>query len=126
MKLFKKRERKEKIKKEKVVKEKKKWSFKKKCAVTLTSLFVVGVAGFLFIFYGPWAGFRNFWITSAMTTMSHQYLAKIFYSDKAIGIDGGCGYPKSQFFGETIGRLACIRLDDMKVFYSAEEGIENN
>lgn len=51
---------------------------------------------------------------------------EIFYSDKAIGIDCGCGYPKSQFFGETIGRLACIRLDDMKVFYSAEEGIENN
>ena len=84
MKLFKKRERKEKIKKEKVVKEKKKWSFKKKCAVTLTSLFVVGVASFLFIFYGPWAGFRNFWITSAMTTMSHQYLATWFYSDETI------------------------------------------
>ena len=51
---------------------------------------------------------------------------EIFYCDNAIGIDCGCGYPKSQFFGETIGRLACIRLDDMKVFYSAEEGINEN
>ena len=65
----------------KQVKEKKKWSFKKKFFVTISSLFVVGVASFLFVFYGPWAGFRNFWITSAMTTMSHQYLATWFYSD---------------------------------------------
>ena len=70
--------------KENVVKEKKKWSLKKKVLVTLSSLFVVGVASFLFIFYGPWAGFRNFWITSAMTTMSHQYLATWFYSDETI------------------------------------------
>ncbi len=81
MKLFKKRE---KVVKEKTVKEKKKWSFKKKLTVTLSSLFVVGVASFLFLFYGPWAGFRNFWITSAMTTMTHQYLATWFYSDETI------------------------------------------
>ena len=79
MKLFKKRE-----KKEKVVKEKKKWSLKKKVLVTLSSLFVVGVACFLFVFYGPWSGFRDFWITSAMTTMSHQYLATWFYDDETI------------------------------------------
>ena len=39
---------------------------------------------FIFVFYGPWDGFRNFWITSAMTTMSHQYLATWFYSDEVI------------------------------------------
>ena len=76
MKLFKKRE--------KVVKEKKKWSFKKKIIVTFSSLFVVGVSAFLFVLYGPWNGVRNFWITSAMTTMSHQYLATWFYSDETI------------------------------------------
>jgi exopolysaccharide biosynthesis protein len=38
----------------------------------------------LFILYGPWAGFRNFWITTAMTTMKHQYLAHLFYSEKTI------------------------------------------
>ena len=78
MKIFKKREATE------TIKEKKKWSLKKKVIVTLSSLFVVGIGCFLFLFYGPWAGFRNFWITSAMTTMSHQYLATWFYSDETI------------------------------------------
>lgn len=42
------------------------------------------VAIALFLFYGPWSGFRNFWITSAMTTMSHQYLATALYSEETI------------------------------------------
>lgn len=46
---------------------------------------------------------------------------EIWQGENAIGIDCGCGFPKSQFEWETIGRLACIRLDDMKVFYSKEE-----
>ena len=69
MKLFKKKEG----------KEKKKWSKKKKVLVVLSSLFVLGISCFVFLFYGPWNGFRNFWITSAMTTMNHQYLATWFY-----------------------------------------------
>ena len=39
---------------------------------------------------------------------------EVFFGDNAIGIDCGCG------FGD--GRLACVRLDDMKIFYSNEEG----
>lgn len=38
----------------------------------------------LFIVYGPWHGFRDFWITTAMTTMNHQYLATWIYSDETI------------------------------------------
>ena len=63
---------------------KKKWSLKKKTLVFGGSFFVLGLSAFLFLFYGPWAGFRNFWITSAMTTMNHQYLATWFYSDETI------------------------------------------
>ena len=37
----------------------------------------------------------------------------IWKSDDAIGIDCGCGYEE--------GRLACLRLDDMKEFYSEGE-----
>ena len=29
--------------------------------------------------------FKNWFVTSAMTTMNHQYLAKIFYTDKEKG-----------------------------------------
>ena len=87
--LFKKGEKKEKVVKEKKVKEKKpkekkKWSLKKKVIVIFSTLFVIGAGSFTFLFYGPWSGFRDFWITSAMTTMSHQYLATWFYSDETI------------------------------------------
>lgn len=36
------------------------------------------------IMYGPWNKFRNFFVMTASNTMTHQYLAKIFYSDSTI------------------------------------------
>lgn len=62
----------------------KKWSLKKKIMMFVGGFFILGISAFLFLFYGPWDGFRNFWITSAMTTMNHQYLATWFYSDETI------------------------------------------
>lgn len=56
----------------------------KKILVITSSFFVIMFFSFLFLFYGPWDGFRNFWITSAMTTMNHRYLATWFYSDETI------------------------------------------
>lgn len=38
----------------------------------------------LFLAYGPVSYFRNLLITSAMTTMSHKYLARTFYDDNII------------------------------------------
>ncbi|MDD2203495.1 MAG: phosphodiester glycosidase family protein [Bacilli bacterium] len=38
----------------------------------------------LIVLYGPWSGFRTFWITTAMSTMNHQYLAYWFYSNETI------------------------------------------
>ena len=70
--------------KKKEKKTKKKWSKKKKIFLFLSSFLVIGISSFLFLFYGPWDGFRNFWITSAMTTMNHRYLATWFYSDETI------------------------------------------
>ena len=69
---------------EKEKKKRRKWSKKKKVGIILGSFFTIGLATFLFLCYGPWPGFRNFWITSAMTTMSHRYLATWFYSDETI------------------------------------------
>jgi len=57
---------------------------KNKIIIILSSLFVFGVCLFIFLFYGPWHGFRDFWITTAMTTMNHQYLATLLYSDETI------------------------------------------
>ena len=42
----------------------------------------------------------------------------VWKSDEAIGIDCGSGYAKEPEFYDFVGRLACIRLDDMQVFYS--------
>ena len=56
----------------------------------------------------------------------HNNPLEIWHSPSGgkIGIDCGCGFPHSLSQGRypAFGRLACLRLDDMKVFYS-EEGI---
>ncbi len=53
------------------------------------SIFALVVIDFIvaicfFLTYGPISYFRNFLITTAMTTMDHKYLARIFYTDKMI------------------------------------------
>ncbi len=37
-----------------------------------------------FVMYGPWDRVRNLFVTTAMTTFEHQWMAKVFYSDKRI------------------------------------------
>lgn len=71
---------KKKQKVEKEVKEKAKIS---KLSITLLVLDLLACIS-LFIFYGPYDKFRNLFITTAMETMSHKYLARTFYSDSAI------------------------------------------
>ena len=49
------------------------------------------------------------------------------YNKRRIGIDCGSGYPTAEMQHRkhpVIGRLACLRLDDMKVFYSEVKTIE--
>lgn len=52
-----------------------------------TILFILldlfAIAGFIMM-YGPWNKIRNLYVTTAMTTFEHQWLAKVFYSDKTI------------------------------------------
>lgn len=45
---------------------------------------------------------------------------EIWYGNRCIGIDCGSGFPEEGPDSE-FGRLACLRLDDGKVFYSGEE-----
>ena len=51
-------------------------------------IFIILVCSFiaivLFLLYGPFSFFRDWYITSAMTTMNHKYLAYIFYSNEMI------------------------------------------
>ena len=55
-----------------------------KIVIILISLIVICFSSSLFLLYGPYSGFRNWLITTAMTTMNHQYLATFFYSDETI------------------------------------------
>ncbi len=63
---------------------KQKMSKRKKIIISVISTVSVLCFTFYFLFYGPWNGFRNFWITTAMTTMNHRYLATSLYSEKTI------------------------------------------
>ena len=56
----------------------------KKVVITLLTLGIIGVSTLAFLLYGPYPNFREWLITSAMTTMSHQYLATWFYDDDTI------------------------------------------
>lgn len=61
-----------------------KWPIKRKIVAWICALYIIGFSSFLFLFYGPIDSFKEFWITSAMTTMSHQYLATWIYSEEYI------------------------------------------
>lgn len=52
--------------------------------ISITIFFILCVSSFLFLLYGPYDRFRNWLITTAMTTMNHQYLATWFYDDETI------------------------------------------
>lgn len=56
----------------------------KKVVSILAIIIVIGISSMAFLLYGPYSGFREWLITTAMTTMNHQYLATWFYSDKTI------------------------------------------
>lgn len=62
----------------------KKKSKLKKALITILILFILGISSFAFLLYGPYPNFREWLITTAMTTMTHQYLATWFYSDNTI------------------------------------------
>lgn len=51
---------------------------------TLTGVLLGLVIFTLLVFYGPFTGLRDLYITTAMTTMNHKYLATWFFSDELI------------------------------------------
>lgn len=60
---------------------------KKKVKVFFTICFILAticcIIG-LFLLYSPYSGFRDWLITTAMSTMNHQYLATWFYDEETI------------------------------------------
>lgn len=72
-----------KIKKSKKNTTKKKKVFKVIKNIILT-IYILGCFGFTFLLYGPYDNFRTWFISTAMSTMNHQYLCKWFYNDDEI------------------------------------------
>ena len=64
--------------------EKKKNKNWKKVLLILVILAIIGVSSGGLLLYGPYSGFRDWLITTAMTTMTHQYFATWFYDDETI------------------------------------------
>ncbi len=56
----------------------------KKGKIIFISIYIIGLMTLIILLYGPYKGFRNWLVTTAMTTMNHQYLATMFYNDKSI------------------------------------------
>lgn len=63
---------------------KKKNSIIKKIFITLCILAILGAGSLGFLLYGPFNGFRDWLITTAMTTMTHQWIAYLFYNQETI------------------------------------------
>lgn len=77
-------EKKEKVPKKKSKKNKKSKGIIKKILITIAILMVIGVSTLGILLYGPYNGFRDWLITSAMTTMTHQWIAYLFYDEDTI------------------------------------------
>ncbi len=60
------------------------WPIKRKIIAIICVVYIVCFSSFLLLFYGPFDSFKDFWITSAMTTKNHRYLATFLYSDSYI------------------------------------------
>jgi len=50
----------------------------------LLYLATLGILVVMTLLYGPWAGFRDWLVTTAMTTMTHQYFATWFFDEETI------------------------------------------
>lgn len=72
-----------------------------------------------FVMYGPWNYVRNLYVTTAMQTMTHKWMAKVFYSEEKINEIVNSNY--------IVGFTEDVNLDDIvidtsnKVTYKNEE-----
>ena len=57
---------------------------KKRRLRVIIILFMSIISIGLILLYGPYSGFRNFLITTSMTTKNHQHIARFFYREETI------------------------------------------
>ena len=114
---YQKRSRQSRYNKDEKSKSKKKLKLWQKIVVTVICIFLVLGSGFAFLLYGPYSGFREWLITTAMTTMNHQYLATLFYSDKQIDEVLKNNYVKESGENTDASQVKFVDYSKMKVMY---------
>ena len=87
-----------------------------KLTIVCVILDLLAIGGFIMM-YGPWNGIRNFYVTTAMKTKDHKYLAKVFYNDKTIS-----KIMDSNYFIEIKEK---IKLDDVVIDTSPKDKYDN-
>lgn len=98
-------------------KHKKKKSHKiSKLTILFIILDILAISGFVMM-YGPWDKVRNFYVTTAMKTKDHKYLAKVFYNDKTIS-----DIVNSNYFVEIKEK---VKLDDVIIDTSPKSSYAN-
>lgn len=63
---------------------KKRHNILKKILIIFSILIIIGAISLGILLYGPYNGFRDWLITTAMTTMTHQWIAYLFYSEDTV------------------------------------------
>ena len=59
-------------------------AFKKVIFFIIFEIIFCSIFGIYLVFYGPFTNIKEAFVTSAMTTMNHKYLASIFLNNKEI------------------------------------------
>ncbi|MBR2840527.1 MAG: phosphodiester glycosidase family protein [Bacilli bacterium] len=88
-----------------------------KILVGVICIFLLIGSSFAFLLYGPYPNFREWLITTAMTTMNHQYLAKWFYSDKTIDKVLKKNYVKESGEGTNTNLVTFVDYSNSKILY---------
>ena len=103
----------------KEVKEKKEPKMKlwQKIVVILICLGLICGSGLAFLLYGPYPNFRNWLITTAMTTMNHKYLATWFYDKDTIDEVMQNNYVKESDEETDLDAISFVDYSNSKVMY---------
>lgn len=88
-----------------------------KIVVILICLGLICGSGVAFLLYGPYPNFRNWLITTAMTTMSHKYLATWFYDDDTINKVMQENYVKESDEETDLDAISFVDYSNSKVMY---------
>ena len=85
--------------------------------VIIICLALIVGSGLAFLLYGPYPNFRNWLITTAMTTMSHKYLATWFYDEETINQVMQNNYVKESDEETNLDAISFVDYSNSKVMY---------